>query len=368
MARRVLLVVSLVAMTTVIALGAGGAQSAGGQLDPSFGRGGIVVTDLGGPMDESGGVVIPHDGRMAGGHAIASSSPPDRAAQAGPKQTRASYGWPVLPFHRQHPVRGLFGDPRIGPGNDGESQHTLHFGVDIVAPNGTAVYATLTGWISLHPLHRDTVMVADGAGRVFEYWHVVPAMTSGHANAYVTVIGRVEAPWGHVHFAERIGSCYLNPLRAGALGPYADVEAPRLGDVTFVRAGHDVRHVLSGNVDVIVEAFDAPALAVPAPWSAVRLTPALVRWRVIGRWNAKRGRWHIAYDVRGALSASSFSTVFVDGTRQNRTYRTGRYRFYLHRHWDTATLDDGSYSLEVSVVDIRGNGASEQIPFVVRNL
>ncbi|MGE5272589.1 MAG: hypothetical protein ACM3QU_02300 [Verrucomicrobiota bacterium] len=90
--------------------------------------------------------------------------------------------------------------------------------------------------------------------------------------------------------------------------------------------------------------------------------------RLTGPRNTKEGRWQIAYDVRGALPASSFSAVFADGTRQNRTYRTGRYCFYLARHWDTTILNDGSYSLEVSVVDIRGNSASKEFPLAVANL
>ena len=33
---------------------------------------------------------------------------------ASPIPNRFSYSWPVRPFNRQHPVRGYFGDPRIG--------------------------------------------------------------------------------------------------------------------------------------------------------------------------------------------------------------------------------------------------------------
>src|SRR5918992_5831090 len=49
--------------------------------------------------------------------------------------TPAGYGWPVKPFDRQHPVRGYFGDPRIG-GAHGTSKQ-FHFGIDVSAPNGT---------------------------------------------------------------------------------------------------------------------------------------------------------------------------------------------------------------------------------------
>ena len=52
-----------------------------------------------------------------------------------------SYGWPVKPFDEQHPVRGFFCDPRIGA----KGGKAFHFGVDVSAPDGTAVYAVEGG-------------------------------------------------------------------------------------------------------------------------------------------------------------------------------------------------------------------------------
>src|SRR5437016_1840459 len=69
----------------------------------------------------------------------------------------ARYGWPVKPFHQQHPVRGFFGDPRIGV-DGGVVRRTLHFGIDVAAPNGTPVYATISGRVSVNPLHSDVVL------------------------------------------------------------------------------------------------------------------------------------------------------------------------------------------------------------------
>src|SRR5438034_8776441 len=71
------------------------------------------------------------------------------AASARPSNTSGatseSYGWPVRPFDRQHPVRGSFGDPRTvftAPPTTagvlrGAGQFSFHEGVDISAPNGT---------------------------------------------------------------------------------------------------------------------------------------------------------------------------------------------------------------------------------------
>jgi murein DD-endopeptidase MepM/ murein hydrolase activator NlpD len=116
----------------------------------------------------------------------------------------SAYGWPVKPFDRQHPVRGFFGDPRIG---DADHSTSFHFGVDVVAANGTPVYATLSGRASIHPLHHDTVEVSDGRGRVFSYWHVLPSVRTGdHVVAYRTLGGHVRAPWAHVHFSEAVAA------------------------------------------------------------------------------------------------------------------------------------------------------------------
>ena len=69
------------------------------------------------------------------------------AAIAAPTTVQAgSYGWPLKPFDRQHPVRGFFGDPRIGEAADGHIESkTFHFGIDISAPDGTAVFAIGVG-------------------------------------------------------------------------------------------------------------------------------------------------------------------------------------------------------------------------------
>ena len=71
-----------------------------------------------------------------------------------------------------------------------------------------------------------------------QYWHISPAVRDGQrVVAYRTVVGYVEAPWGHVHFSEMRDGVYVNPLRPGALGPFADQTRPVIRNLRLERAG-----------------------------------------------------------------------------------------------------------------------------------
>ena len=246
------------------------------------------------------------------------------------------YGWPVKPFNRQHPVRGFFGDPRIG-GAHGDSKQ-FHFGVDVSAPNGTPVYATITGTVSF--IHPDAVSVGAGDGLAFEYWHIVPTVRAGQrVTAYATVIGHVEKPWAHVHFSERRNGVYVNPLRAVGMRPFVDDTAPRV-----------LRIQLHGG-ELTADVEDETPIAVPAPWSSLPVMPAIVRWRVVGE------PWQTVVDFRTNIpSASAFHTVYARATRQNHANLPGLYRVRL-ASGSTAARARGR-DVQVDVLDCGGNRAS----------
>ena len=278
----------------------------------------------------------------------------------------AAYRWPVKPFDRQHPVRAYFGDPRI----EGHrySLGTFHFGIDISAPNGTAVYATLDGVASRNGLHPDVVIVSNGRGAAHEYWHVIPAVRPGdHVTAYRTVIGHVEAPWGHVHFSEAEGGVYVNPLRTGALSPYRDSTKPTVHTISFERAGDRI----SGTVSLVAEAWDDAPLAVAAPWNDKPVAPALVEWRVTGsRATLASSGWHVAADFRHALPTVAFTSVYAPWTRQNHPWGglgRGRYRYVIAHAFDTRTLPNGTYHLTVVAQDTAGNTGRSSRTFTVAN-
>ena len=68
------------------------------------------------------------------------------------------YGWPVKPFDQQHPVRGYFNDPRVL-----DASHAFHFGVDVSAPDGTAVYAVAPGTVYIEDKgHAVAVLQSNG--------------------------------------------------------------------------------------------------------------------------------------------------------------------------------------------------------------
>jgi hypothetical protein len=177
----------------------------------------------------------------------------------------------------------------------------------------------------------------------------------------------VLAPWGHVHFAEHRHGEYVDPLRPGALAPWSDPTSPRIAGITFERAGRAVRpQAVSGDVDVIVEAYDRPPLPPLEPWTRAIVTPSLIRWRVLHRGRVARP-WHAPIDFRRFLPQERFADVYAPGTRQNRPGKPGRYRFFLAHTWSTHLLPDGRYRLEAEAADERGNLARAGLDFVLAN-
>ncbi|HSL64141.1 MAG TPA: hypothetical protein VK874_05725 [Gaiellaceae bacterium] len=275
---------------------------------------------------------------------------------------RAPYCWPVRPFHRMHAVRGYFNDPRVS----GRSR-AFHFGVDIVAKDGAGVYAVEGGTAHLQG-GRAVSVVSDESRRTFGYWHVVPVVRHRQHVRRRQLLGHVEAPWAHVHFAESSRGRYRNPLRPGALTPWVDATSPRIAGIHFFRGRKELSPLaVSGAVDVVVDAWDLPPLQPPPPWNGLPVTPALLRWRVL------RGRkvvrpWHAPIDFRNRLlPAGLFSTVYAPGTRQNKPGKPGRYRFYVARTWSTRRVPNGLYRLEVSAADAHGNTARASLPFTIAN-
>jgi hypothetical protein len=281
---------------------------------------------------------------------------------AGP--ATAAYHWPVEPFDREHPVRGNFGDPRTvfdGPNTrrtllTAGGKFQLHFGVDIAAPNGTAVYPVESGVVTR--VTDEEIDVAGPGGHGFEYWHLHAAVRTGErVTASKTVLGRIAKPCGHVHLSELEHGVFVNPLQRGHLTPYRDTSAPQVTGVS-----------LHGG-ELEATAVDFPSLPVPGAWNGLPVAPARLSWRLETVRGAVVVPEHVVFDVTRRLPAASFWSVYARGTHQNMTafrdfyaYRQpGAYIFRLGAPHVAA----GAYRVVVTATDIRGNDGSRTATVVV---
>src|SRR5215207_4306150 len=165
--------------------------------------------------------------------------------------TALAYGWPVKPFDEQHAVRGNFGDPRTlfsAPPTSvglfhGAGTFSFHLGVDISAPDGTAVYPVASGTVSR--VKTQTVVVDAGSDR-FEYWHVKANVRVGQrVTARSTVLGHVVRGAGHVHLTEVAAGWVTNPLLRGHLTPYRDTTVPQVASVR-IQSSDEAPALMSG--------------------------------------------------------------------------------------------------------------------------
>jgi len=286
---------------------------------------------------------------------------------------RLTYHYPVRPFLVQHPIRGNFGDPRtVQPNGDvpigtpGAALVSFHNGVDISAETGTAVYPVVSGVATIG--YADEVIVGTGDGRVFQYFHVKPAIRRGQrVIAYRTVIGHVLPEALHVHLSEIDGFQIHNPADPGHLEPYADTTIPTVVNVTYANASGTSldRRALRGRVFIAASAQDAPPLPVPLPWLGFPVTPALVTWQLTNREGRIVVPATVSADFRHTVPANRFFwTVYAAGTYQNFPVygdvyhfgEPGRYLFNLTpRGLNTTRLPDGNYQLTVHIADVCGN-------------
>jgi hypothetical protein len=303
----------------------------------------------------------------------------DQAANAG------SYRWPVKPFDRQHPVRGGFGDPRTvfksSPTLHGVLSGTcscsLHRGIDVAAPDGSAVYPVASGTVTYR--NGEWLKVDSGGGRAFEYWHINASVGVGaHVDAYRTVLGHIKRGSGHVHLTELDDTRAVNPLAPGHIGPYADHTTPRVTSISFrpTETGREeLPNLIRGRVLLIAEAVDDPTMDAPEGWKGLPVSPALLTWQ-IRSWTGKivLGR-QIAADFRGALPDRSFWSVYARGSYQNMAVlghhyswaQPGSYLFKLGPAFNSRQLRNGAYDLVVTATDIRGNSSSLSRRFTVKN-
>ena len=260
-------------------------------------------------------------------------------------------------------MRSFFDDPRA----EGTGLSSFHFGIDISARDGTPVYAVADGVVRLQP--DSVALVADTGDRTFAYWHVDPVVADLAHVAAGDEVGTIKPGFGHVHFVEKHGDRYVNPLRPGGIAPYVDSTSPT---VVTLFAAVGTRKValddLRGPVDLLVDAYDTP----PPPLARAAVEPHARRSGVHPLAARARGRRRgaVAHGRRLPLvprAARALRSVYAPWTTLNRPGKPARLVFFLAHGWDSSRVPDGRYRLQVAVFDSQGNSARAGLWVTVAN-
>jgi hypothetical protein len=302
-----------------------------------------------------------------------------------PSRDPLAYGYPIKPFHRQHPIRGNFGDPRTVAASElgqttptTQGSFTFHNGVDISATTGQPVYPVVSGTAKV--MSSDWVDVWTRDGRIFQYFHIKPSVRTNQAvTVDRTILGHILPRVMHVHLTEIDGFNVHNPADPGHLEPYTDHTAPFVDNLSFSTASGrplDTRH-LQGRILIAASAADTPPLPVPGNWLGLPVTPALVSWRLTSLTGRVVQPEHVIADFRRTEPPNSdFWTIFADGTYQNfPTFanhyylgQAGRYRFDLTpTALNTRALPNGQYTLTVDAADVCENRGSLSETLTITN-
>ena len=185
-----------------------------------------------------------------------------QSCSVGCRPSGAVGGWPLRPFHEQHPLRAGINERR-GSG--------FHLGIDIQAVGMTHVYAIQSGRAHIIQARGGDARVQIGS---FIYWHVRGlSMYEGEfIPAYRRAIGIVMPGARHLHLSEVDDSGgYLNPLRphGRVLAPWEDKEPPVIG-----------RPEVSGDGTVLVSVFDPQSYTAMTGYRTPVLAPAALAYAI----------------------------------------------------------------------------------------
>ena len=218
------------------------------------------------------------------------------ACSTGCRPDGAELGWPLAPFHAQHPLRAGLNELRPG---------SLHVGVDIQARDGAAVYAVAPGTADVLEAGGPNARVRVGT---YVYWHIVPTVLNGQwVTPFVTELGTVMPGYGHIAFSE-LGwrGEYVNPLRPGGsvLIPYANADPPAIGAPALAAGGQ-----------VTVSAYSPQSFVRRTTYTTPVLAPAGLAYRLFTRDGAPLTPLEWAFRGTHLLAWSERALIYAPGAR-----------------------------------------------------
>jgi hypothetical protein len=296
----------------------------------------------------------------------------------------SAYPWPIKPFHKQHPIRANFGDPRtvfrntmLTDGLQGPGTFLFHNGIDISAPGGTPVYPVLSG--DVHYIDRTAISVKTEGRGIFQYFHLIVKVRDGQdVVAGKTVLGTVMDVYDHVHLSEIRGGRVWNPLARGGIAPFSDHTVPQVRAINVRPKGSllsfDTSNVC-GTVSLVAAADDTAPMAVPGVFANFPLSPALITWSLARIGGSTYVNNVPAADFRTTLpEPRDFWSIYARGSYQNaprfsnrQYFMPGRFLYNLASHVDTRSYPNGLYEITVDVSDMRGNSSEAALQFKIEN-
>jgi len=213
----------------------------------------------------------------------------------GCRPSGAVSGWPVRPFHGEHLLRAGLNELR--PDN-------LHMGVDILARDGTPVYAIQPGRARVLERSGPDARVQVGD---YQYWHIHPLVADGQfVRPYRDTLGTILPGASHVHLSEVRGGRILNPLRPGGrvLSPWHDTGAPVLSKPRLLRGRR-----------VLIRGFDPQASARADRPRRPTLALAGLAYRLFDRRGRPVGGLHWALRGSGHLPNAYRRLIYAPGSR-----------------------------------------------------
>jgi len=217
-----------------------------------------------------------------------------RSCSVGCRPAGVVAGWPLRPFHEQHPLRAGINEWR-GSG--------FHLGIDIQTVGMAHVYAIQSGRAHVLQAHGGDARVQIGS---YIYWHVKLSVGDGeYVPAYGRAIGKIMHNVRHLHLSEVDASGrFLNPLRPAGRGlaPWGDLEPPVIG-----------RPQVESDGTVLVSSFDPQSFVVRTGYVTPVLAPAALAYRLFDVAGNSIGPLEWALRGTTVLPNSLFGSVFAPG-------------------------------------------------------